>query len=183
MRALAAHPLGGSEFFNTFATHKSYSIASPEREGGHPQATPLGAADGLSAVRLRLRSKRTTTVEKSRQAPPRNELGALPQARLQHDVNTCIHSGGSVRIVASIEEPTAIEALYYDFPTTAKPTLAPPLATALTARIGAFEFPIIRPRRGCVPIAWPATASGPRSPATLARPIRRWDKWQCRRSR
>lgn len=31
------------------------------------------------------------------------------------DVNTCIHCGGSVRIVASIEEPTAIRAILAHF--------------------------------------------------------------------
>ena len=41
------------------------------------------------------------------------------------DVSTCVHCGGAVRIVASIEEPTAIRAILAHF---VKRTTDPPRA-------------------------------------------------------
>ena len=62
----------------------------------------------------RLTSKRTTTT-----AHPTNAAGMTWAQRLKRvfgiDVSTCVHCGGAVRIVASIEEPTAIRAILAHF--------------------------------------------------------------------
>uniref|UniRef100_UPI002163CCDF hypothetical protein n=1 Tax=Micrococcus luteus TaxID=1270 RepID=UPI002163CCDF len=46
---------------------------------------------------------------------PCDELGATAQAGLFHRHHHCAHCGGAVRIVASIEEPTAIRAILAHF--------------------------------------------------------------------
>ncbi len=62
----------------------------------------------------RLTSKRTTTT-----AHPTNAAAMTWAQRLKRvfgiDVSTCVHCGGAVQIVASIEEPTVIRAIHAHF--------------------------------------------------------------------
>jgi hypothetical protein len=46
---------------------------------------------------------------------PLDDLGATPQACFQHRCTICVLCGGAVRIVANIEEPTAIRAIRAHF--------------------------------------------------------------------
>nr|WP_238157919.1 transposase [Klebsiella pneumoniae] len=88
--------------------------------GVFPECKPACAADALGARQAacgrcgasgRQRPRRAA---QPRAEAPCDELGATAQAGLSIDITTCAH-GGAVRIVASIEEPTAIRAILAHF--------------------------------------------------------------------